>query len=127
MFSTSEDCKVADVAEAKTGTPFPGSFCHLRKTDCPKIVGVGARAKRLLGVKNVDGVHQCHLAYCKTVCNTLLRHSTALAAPLCRCFSLFTAVLHLCGGVGHQCLVTCCVVAQQEDMANKCASARHVH
>ncbi len=59
MFSTSEDCKVADVAEAKTGTPFPGSFCHLRKTDCPKIVGVGARAKRLLGVKNVD---QCHLA-----------------------------------------------------------------
>lgn len=55
MFSTSEDCKVAGVAEGKTGTPFPGTFCHLRKTDCPRIVGVGARAKRLLGVKNVDG------------------------------------------------------------------------
>ena len=55
MFQTSESCKVADVAEAKTGTAFPGTFCHLKKRDCPSIVGVGARAKRLLGVKNVDG------------------------------------------------------------------------
>ena len=55
MFQTSEDCKVADVAEAKTGTSFPGTFCHLKKRDCPSIVGVGARAKRLLGVKNIDG------------------------------------------------------------------------
>lgn len=55
MFSAREDCKVADVAEAKTGTPFPGKFCHLRRSDCPVVVGVGARAKRLLGVKNVDG------------------------------------------------------------------------
>ncbi|KAK9835190.1 hypothetical protein WJX81_004766 [Elliptochloris bilobata] len=54
MFRTSEDCKVTAEKEAKTGTQFPGTFCHLRKKDCPSIVGVGARAKRLLGVKNVD-------------------------------------------------------------------------
>ena len=62
MFKTSEECKVADVAEAKTGTSFPGTFCHLKKRDCPSIVGVGARAKRLLGVKNVDGVMPAYVA-----------------------------------------------------------------
>jgi len=40
--------------ESRTGTPFPKDFCHLSKANCPSLMGVGSRRKRLLGMKNVD-------------------------------------------------------------------------
>lgn len=40
--------------EPRTGTEFPKDFCHLSKANCPCLVGVGSRRKRLLGLKNVD-------------------------------------------------------------------------
>ncbi|KAK9806684.1 hypothetical protein WJX73_008043 [Symbiochloris irregularis] len=40
--------------EPQTHTHFPAKFCHLSKDDCPALAGVGARSKRLVGIKNIN-------------------------------------------------------------------------
>jgi len=41
-------------AEAATGIQFPAEFCFLTKKHCPELAGVGVRAKKLLGLKNIN-------------------------------------------------------------------------
>ncbi|EIE20825.1 chalcone isomerase [Coccomyxa subellipsoidea C-169] len=40
--------------ERKIGIEFPETFCHISQKDCPALIGTGARAKKLAGLKNID-------------------------------------------------------------------------
>lgn len=40
--------------EAATGTLYPSDYCILTKSHCPQLAGVGVRAKRILGLKNIN-------------------------------------------------------------------------
>eukprot|EP00775_Hariotina_reticulata_P003049 gene3049-3330_t len=40
--------------EPATGFNYPDEFCVLTKKHCPHLAGVGVRAKRILGIKNIN-------------------------------------------------------------------------
>lgn len=45
---------VQPVKEKRTGTIFEGEFCLRSKRNCPVVVGVGARTKKIAGIKSLD-------------------------------------------------------------------------
>ncbi|KAF8060612.1 FAP2 [Scenedesmus sp. PABB004] len=44
----------AALSEPATGLAYAEEFCVLSKRHCPKLAGVGVRAKRILGLKNIN-------------------------------------------------------------------------
>lgn len=42
------------VVEKSTGTVYPLEYCCLKTKDCPQLMGVGVRSKRILGIKNIN-------------------------------------------------------------------------
>lgn len=43
------------VREAATGQEFSGEFCTRGTINCSRLVGLGVRARRILGMKNING------------------------------------------------------------------------
>lgn len=60
------------LTEPATGIAFPGNFCTTKATACPALAGMGVRAKRLLGIKNINVYAvRCafELVHCALLCS----------------------------------------------------------
>eukprot|EP00951_Prasinocladus_malaysianus_P033506 scaffold331996_cov38-Prasinocladus_malaysianus.AAC.1 len=51
----SASCCAKTVKEAATGLEFSKEFCTRGSANCSKVTGLGVRAKKILGLKNING------------------------------------------------------------------------